>query len=199
MQVHMKNLNKNFNQKKDTNLIWTEIQKEMKSKFGSEIYESWLKKIYFEEQHSNYLVVSVSTRFLRDWIVSRYLDEILKIVKKQIREISRIEFRIEDKEHEKDKAVNNIIKKDDNISFLKDSFLQYNRIDQNKSFDNFKILKFFLTFKISKASLSKDGATTHSKKISLRLIAVSLSTFELKATIPPNELVVSHFKAFKNA
>ena len=66
-----KNLNKNFNQKKDVNLIWTEIQKEMKSKFGSEIYESWLKKIYFEEQHSNYLVVSVSTRFLRDWIVSR--------------------------------------------------------------------------------------------------------------------------------
>ena len=135
----MKNLNKNFNQKKDTNLIWTEIQKEMKSKFGSEIYESWLKKIYFEEQHSNYLVVSVSTRFLRDWIVSRYLDEILKIVKKQIREISRIEFRIEDKEHEKDKTVNNIIKKDDNISFIKDSFLQYNRIDQNKSFDNFII------------------------------------------------------------
>jgi len=57
----MKNLNKDFNQKKDANLIWTEIQKEMKSKFGSEIYESWLKKIYFEEQHSNYLVVSVST------------------------------------------------------------------------------------------------------------------------------------------
>ena len=55
----MKNLNKDFNQKKDANLIWTEIQKEMKSKFGSEIYESWLKKIYFEEQHSNYLVVSV--------------------------------------------------------------------------------------------------------------------------------------------
>jgi len=135
----MKNLNKDFNQKKDANLIWTEIQKEMKSKFGSEIYESWLKKIHFEEHHSNYLVVSVSTRFLRDWIVSRYLDEILKIVKKQIREISRIEFRIEDKEHEKDKAVHNIIKKDDNISFIKDSFLQYNRIDQNKSFDNFII------------------------------------------------------------
>ena len=67
------------------------------------------------------------------------MDEILKIVKKQIKEISRIEFRIEDKEHEKDKTVNNIIKKDDNISFIKDSFLQYNRIDQNKSFDNFII------------------------------------------------------------
>ena len=107
----MENLNKNFNQKKDANLIWTEIQKEMKSKFGSEIYESWLKKIFFEEQHSNYLVVSVSTRFLRDWIVSRYLDEILNIVKKQIKEISRIEFRIEDKEHEQDKRLIILLKK----------------------------------------------------------------------------------------
>ena len=105
----------------------------MKLKFGSEIYESWLKKIHFEEQHSNYLVVSVSTRFLRDWIVSRYLDEILKIVKKQIKEISRVEFRIEDKAHEKDKVVNNVINKNDNISFIKDSFLQYNRIDQNSA------------------------------------------------------------------
>ena len=155
MQVHMKNLNKNLNQKKNTNLIWTEIQKEMKSKFGLEIYESWLKKIYFEEQQSNYLVVSVATRFLRDWIVSRYLDEILKIVKKQIKEISRIEFRIEDKEHEKDKTVNNIIKKDDNISFLKDSFLQYNTIDQNKSFDNFFSNKH-LVFTFSLSELSRD-------------------------------------------
>ena len=64
MQVHMKNLNKNLNQKKDTNLIWTEIQKEMKSKFGSEIYESWLKKIYFEEQHSNYQLFQYQQDFL---------------------------------------------------------------------------------------------------------------------------------------
>ena len=56
-----------------------------------------------------------------------------------------------------------------------------------------------MTFKISKASSSKDGATTHSKKISLRWIAVALSIFELKATIPPNALTESHFRAFKNA
>ena len=40
-------------------------------------------------------------------------------------------------DHFHTKAINNIIQKDDNISFIKDSFLQYNRIDQNKSFDNF--------------------------------------------------------------
>ena len=31
------------------------------------------------------------------------------------------------------------------------------------------------------------------------MIAVCLSTFELKATIPPNALTESHSKAFKNA
>ncbi len=135
----MKNLNKNLQQSKNTNLNWTEIQSEMKGKFGQEIYESWLKKISFEEQHANYIVVSVSTRFLRDWIVSRYLDEILNIVKSQLKEISRIEFRIDNKILNSDEASNTKVKSDENISFLKDSFLQYSRIDQNKSFETFII------------------------------------------------------------
>ena len=56
-----------------------------------------------------------------------------------------------------------------------------------------------MIFKISNASLSKDGATTHSKKIFVRFNAVSLSTFELKATIPPKALTESHSNAFLNA
>ena len=56
-----------------------------------------------------------------------------------------------------------------------------------------------MVLNISKASLSKDGATTHSKKMSLRCRAVSSSTFELNATIPPNALIESQFKAFLKA
>jgi len=123
------NLEKNFN--------WEIIQKELRHQFGNEIYESWLKKIIFEEKFSNYILVSVSTRFLRDWIVSRYLDQILKIIKNFNKEIIRVEFKIDNKQN-KD---NNIHEKqnDTKISFIKDSFLQYNRIDQNKSFNNFVI------------------------------------------------------------
>ena len=50
--------------------------------------------------------------------------------------------------------------------------------------------------KISKASLSKDGATTHSKKISLRIRAACSSTLVLKATMPPKALTESQFNAF---
>ncbi len=123
------NLEKNFN--------WEIIQKELRHQFGNEIYESWLKKIVFEESHPNYILVSVSTRFIRDWIVSRYLDQILKVIRKSNKEIIRIEFKIADK------AIENVQKEKNefntNVSFIKDSFIQFSRIDQNKSFDNFVI------------------------------------------------------------
>ena len=49
-------------------LDWATIQKDMKNKLGSDIYESWLRKIDFVEEMNNYILLSVSTRFLRDWI-----------------------------------------------------------------------------------------------------------------------------------
>ena len=63
------------------NLDWGIVQNDMKSKFGSDIYESWIRKIEFIEEMSNYILLSVSSRFIRDWITSRYLDQILQVVK----------------------------------------------------------------------------------------------------------------------
>ena len=127
----------NLNVDVDKNFSWEIIQKELRHQFGSEIYESWLKKIVFQEKFTNYILVSVSTRFIRDWIVSRYLDQILGTIKKFNKEIIRIEFKIENKTHSnKIESINSLETK---VSFIKDSFLQYNRIDQNKSFDNFVI------------------------------------------------------------
>ena len=53
----------------------------MKNKLGLDIYESWLKKISFVEEFNNYILLSVPTDLFRDWITSRYLDQILQIVK----------------------------------------------------------------------------------------------------------------------
>ena len=71
---------------------WEKIQTEMKEKFGKDIYDSWLRKISFEEEFNNYILLSVTTRFIRDWITSRYLDQILGIVKNYKSEINRIEL-----------------------------------------------------------------------------------------------------------
>ena len=97
----MKNiLNKkteNFSIKK---IDWTKVQLDMKQKLGNDIYESWLKKIDFIDEFNNYILISVSTRFIRDWITSRYLDQILQIVKNHKKEITRIEFKISDQKKE---------------------------------------------------------------------------------------------------
>ena len=122
---------------------WQTIQFSMREKFAQDIFESWLKKIQLIDEFKNYILISVSTRFIRDWITSRYLDQILQIVKKYNKDIIRIEFIVEDNNkailnnsesntNDRNKSLIN-----DNVSFIKDSFLQYNRIDPNKNFENF--------------------------------------------------------------
>jgi len=137
-------MNKNINSQNiknlnTENLNWAQIQAEMRSKLGSEVFDSWLRKISFLQEFNNYLLLSVPTRFIRDWITSRYLDQILKIVKIYKKEIIRVEFKIVDEKNnfKNDKVLKNAIDKKENISFIKDSHLQYNRIDPNKAFDNF--------------------------------------------------------------
>ena len=137
-------MNKNINSQdiknlKSENLNWTQVQAEMKSKLGSEVFDSWLRKISFLQEFNNYLLLSVPTRFIRDWITSRYLDQILKIVKTYKNEIIRVEFKIVDQKvnFKNDQVIKNATDVKENISFIKDSHLQYNRIDPNKAFDNF--------------------------------------------------------------
>ena len=131
---------KNINNFKSENFDWKLVQVEMKNKLGLDVYESWLKKIVFVDEFNNYLLLSVPTRFIRDWITSRYLDQILQIIKSYKKDIIRIEFKIADLklnlEDGKAKIIENFDNKK-NVSFIKDSYLQYNRIDPNKRFDNF--------------------------------------------------------------
>ena len=139
----MKNNLTNIKSDNINKIDWKLLQNEMKNKFGSEIYDSWLKKIDLVDEFKNYVLLSVSTRFIRDWITSRYLDQILQIIKLYKKDISRIEFVI----NENIKIKNNNELKQDNssenekVSFIKDSYLQYNRIDPNKNFENFLLGK----------------------------------------------------------
>ena len=124
---------------KSDNLDWHVIQSDMKNKLGLDIYESWLKKIDFVEEFNNYLLLSVPTRFIRDWITSRYLDQILQIIKSYKKDIIRVEFKIIEKENKKneEEKISGVVESAENVSFIKDTYLQYNRIDPNKRFDNF--------------------------------------------------------------
>ena len=101
-------IKKNLENIKPQSFDWSIIQAEMKNKLGLDVYESWLKKIEFLEEFNNYILISVPTRFIRDWITSRYLDQILQIIKLHKKEIIRIEFKIKEQSLTKVSEKNNI-------------------------------------------------------------------------------------------
>jgi len=120
----------------ENQLIWDEVLKKFQSNFGNDIYESWIKNINLKKEFNHYVVLSAPTRFVRDWIVSRYADKILDILKTFKKSIQRIEFLIEESEEKGSKLD---YKKSSPVSFIENSLLNYNRFNPNNRFDNFMV------------------------------------------------------------
>ena len=135
----------------ENTLNWLEIQSAFKKTFGGEIYNSWLQKISLEKEFNDYLILGVPTRFFRDWIVSRYLDKILEQVKSFKLSLNRIEFKI----IEESKSTQDLAKIDqiNKVTEIKDSILNYNRLNPQLNFDSFIQGK------------SNDIALSYSKKV----------------------------------
>ncbi len=114
---------------------WNEIQNAFKKTFGTEIFTSWLQKITLIKEYNDYLILGVPTRFFRDWIVSRYLDKILEQVRSFKLSLNRIEFKI----IEESSRTQDVVKIDElnKVTEIKDSILNYNRLNPKLNFSNF--------------------------------------------------------------
>ena len=117
-------------------IVWKDVLKNIESSLGTDVYESWIKNVDLKKEFNHYVVLSAPTRFVRDWIVSRYADKVLDIIKTFKKSIQRIEFLIEDQEV---KIGSNDGKKNNQVSFIQNSVLNYNRFNMNYNFDNFML------------------------------------------------------------
>ena len=131
-------------------LVWENVHESFKKNFGSEIYNSWLQKISLVKEYNDYLILGVPTRFFRDWIVSRYLDKILELVKVFKLSLTRIEFKIIEENKAQEYIKINELNK---VTEIKDSILNYNRLNPSLNFESFV-----------KGS-SNDIALSYSKKV----------------------------------
>ncbi len=124
----------NLTNEEEKIINWLQVQESFKKNFGNEIYSSWLRNISLQKEFNDYLVLGVPTRFFRDWIVSRYLDKILEELKKFKLSINRVEFRIVE---EKSTYLEGKQSLSNSVAIIKDSILNYNRLNPNFNFDNF--------------------------------------------------------------
>ncbi len=120
--------------KEENFLSWNEVLERFKKTFGNDVYESWIKNIYLKKEFNHYVILSAPTRFVRDWIVSRYADKILDIIKGFKKSIQRIEFLIEEGD---EKNIKTDFSNKRQITSIENSLLNYNRFNQNNRFDNF--------------------------------------------------------------
>tara|TARA_Y100000590_G_scaffold462048_1_gene625177 strand:- start:349 stop:1740 length:1392 start_codon:yes stop_codon:yes gene_type:complete len=136
MQETLSKKNLTISQAQEENLLnWKEILKKFQTNFGNDIYESWIKNINLEKEFNHYVILSAPTRFVRDWIVSRYADKILDIIKEYKKTIQRIEFLIEESSEEK-QSTTSLVEKNQ-VSLIENSLLNYNRFNKTNSFENF--------------------------------------------------------------
>jgi len=122
--------------KEENILNWVAILEKFKKSFGNDVYESWIKNINLKKEFNHYVVLSAPTRFVRDWIVSRYADKILDMIKKDKGSIQRIEFLIEENT---EKGVKESLQKNKSVSLIESSLLNYNRFNPSNCFDNFMV------------------------------------------------------------
>ena len=153
-----KSLNTNSNLIAEENVLnWNTVQEGFRKTFGSEIYSSWLKNVSLITEYNHYVILGVQTRFIRDWITSRYADKILSELKKFKLSIDRIEFKIIGEKLEGIAAPTK--SEDRKISDIKDGVLNYNRLNPNLSFENFVVGKSnkiaFLSAKKISSQLSR--------------------------------------------
>ena len=122
--------------KEENFLDWNIVLKRIQENFGNDVYESWIKSIALKKEFNHYVILSAPTRFVRDWIVSRYADKILDIIKTFKKSIQRIEFSIEEMDTKSFKS--DYLKKS-KPSVFEDSLLNYNRFNFNNNFENFMV------------------------------------------------------------
>jgi len=54
--------------------IWTKIRNNIKNEFGQEVFDKWLSKLELHSVSNQEVIMSVSSKFLRDWIKREYLE-----------------------------------------------------------------------------------------------------------------------------
>lgn len=78
---------------------WANLQSEFPTIFGETACKGWLKFLKFEEDVGGKIILSVPSRFIKDWISTRYLPKILEMWQQETPHLYGIDIITNTREH----------------------------------------------------------------------------------------------------
>ncbi|AXS42782.1 hypothetical protein D1F64_21280 [Breoghania sp. L-A4] len=86
---------------------WSRVKRQLRAELGEDVSESWFGRVDLESDGPDETVLlSVPTRFLKQWLQAHYYDLLLKLWKLENRKVNQIEFIVRRKGLEEDHRKN---------------------------------------------------------------------------------------------
>lgn len=73
---------------------WDRIKARLRVELGEDVFTSWFARVEFESLDQGVVVLSVPTRFLKNWLQSRYRDRLMVLFGESFGAIRQIEFSV---------------------------------------------------------------------------------------------------------
>lgn len=117
----------------DHDSAWKKIQVCLYNLYGEATYNSWLSSLRFISSRNGEVLLSVSTRFIKEWIAVHYMEKVLSLWQNEDNSICSIDIQVVE---EKDSHPNIMLKSKEEINHNLGSPL-----DPRFTFDNFVVGK----------------------------------------------------------
>lgn len=78
----------------DHNVTWEKIQNCLYNLYGEATYNSWLSSLKFVSSRNGEVLLSVSTRFIKEWITVHYMKKILSLWQSEDKSIRSIDIQV---------------------------------------------------------------------------------------------------------
>lgn len=73
---------------------WVKVAQRLRAELGEDLYTSWFTRMEPEGRYDDTIIVSVPTRFLRNWIQTHYLERLLKLANDELGSIDKVDIRV---------------------------------------------------------------------------------------------------------
>ncbi|MGB0920157.1 MAG: chromosomal replication initiator protein DnaA [Alphaproteobacteria bacterium] len=78
----------------DLEAQWQTVREGLRRQVGEDTFNSWIRPLSFEGVDQGSLEIGAPSRFMRDWVMSRYADQLLQLWQQENTGIYKVEFRV---------------------------------------------------------------------------------------------------------